>query len=141
MSTSSHSSPTLLDITYTQVHGFFFATETPLGASSTRPATYSVSDNIVTFTPSPTPHSRCSLSHIHKFMGFFRNRNDLSAASTSPTTYSVSRIIVAFTPVPTPRSHSSLSHTHSIHTPTGVPSPRPRSSRLRAHRSSGFLCV
>ncbi len=77
-----------------------------------------LSNNIVAFTPTPTPFSLSSISDTHRFMDFFRNRNSLPAASTTPTIYSVVDSIVAFTPTPTPHSRSSLSHTRSIHTPT-----------------------
>jgi hypothetical protein len=96
----------------------FFRNRTTLATASAIPTTYSVSDSIVAFTPTPTPRSHCSLSHTHKFIGFFHNRTALVAASVNPTTYSVSDNIVAFTLAPTPRSRCSLSHTHSIHTHT-----------------------
>ena len=95
-----------------------FSHHTALWAASASPTTYSVSDSIVAFTPAPTPRSRCSLSHAHKFMVFFSQTYRPLTASVNPTTYSVSHSIVSFTPAPTPRSRCSLLPTHSIHTPT-----------------------
>ena len=91
-----------------------FRKRTTLRTDSPNPTTCSVSDIIVGFTPTPNPHSHCSLSDTQKFMGFFRNRTSPRTTSEKNTTYSVSDIIVAFTPTPTPRSLSSLSHTHKF---------------------------
>jgi hypothetical protein len=80
--------------------------------------TCNVSNRIVTFTSVPTPHSRSSLSHGHKFMGFFHNRISVLTDPVIPTTCSVSNNIVPsdipLTSVPTPRLRSSLSHTHEF---------------------------
>ncbi len=103
----------------------FFTTKTPWRKlpRDLRPVVFltgcSVSDRIVSFTPTPTLYSHSSLSHSHnlRFMVFFRNRNVLPGVPVNPTTYSVSDRIVEFTPVPTlclVCSHSSLSHTHII---------------------------
>ena len=87
----------------------FFRNPASLWSASASPTTYGVSDSIVAFTPArvsdsivvftpaPTPRSRCSLSHTHKFMGFFRNPTSLWAPPASPMTYSVSDSIVVFT--------------------------------------------
>ena len=97
----------------------FFCNRTVLRAVSVRPTTYRVSDSLVVFTPVPTPHSRSSLSHPHKFMGFFpNNRTVLRGGSPNLTTYSVSDNTVTFTLEPTPRSSCSIFPTHIIHTPT-----------------------
>ena len=130
----------VLTTTYTQVHTVFRnRTSHKVRAASARPTIYSVSDNIEAFTPAPTPRSRCSLSHTHKFRFFFRNRTTLWTDSASPTTYSVSDSIVAFTLAPTPRSRCSLLPTHNIHTLT-LPTPTllGESSRSRTLRSFGF---
>ncbi len=102
------------------------------------PTTYSVSDSIVSFTPAPTPHSHCSISDTHKFMGFFHNRTTLRTSSATPTTYSVSDRITTFTLAPT-HTHSVRYFLHTSYTPP--PSTLPRSSRSRALRSCGFLRV
>jgi hypothetical protein len=52
-------------------------------ADSARPIHYSTSDSRIAFTPAPTPCSRSSLSHAHRFMGFFRNRNFALAADSA----------------------------------------------------------
>ena len=39
-----------------------------------RPIQYSTSDIIISFTSSPTPWSRSSLSHVHRFTCFFHNQ-------------------------------------------------------------------
>ncbi len=78
MTMSSHSSPcSRYSLSYTHKFMVFFRNRTVLPVTSAIPTTFSVSDNIVAFTPSPTPHSRCSLTHTHKFMGFLRNRTTM----------------------------------------------------------------
>jgi hypothetical protein len=59
-------------------------------ADSTRVMTASVSDNIVSFTPVPTPSSHSSLSDTHRFMGFLLDRNVLVADSARLRTGGVS---------------------------------------------------
>jgi hypothetical protein len=71
--------------------GFFRSRNFAIAAAYASLMTYSVSDSIVAFTPAPTPSSRSSLSHAHRFMVFFHNRNFVLAAdSASLMTSSVS---------------------------------------------------
>ncbi len=72
---AASTSPTTYSISdniVSHAHKFmgFFRNRTALRAASASPMTCSVSDIIVAFTPAPTPRSRCSLSHAHKFRGF-----------------------------------------------------------------------
>ena len=66
MPTSSRSSP-CSRCSLSHAHKFmgFFRNRTALASASAIPTTYSVSDNIVAFTLTPTPRSRCSVSHTH----------------------------------------------------------------------------
>jgi hypothetical protein len=96
----THPILTFLTIVSTQVHGFFHNRNT-FTSTSVTPTIYSVSDNILSVTPTPTPSSRSSLSHPHKFMGFFGQPKHPLSPSVTPTIYSVSDIISSFTPAPT----------------------------------------
>ncbi len=66
---------TLLGIVYTQVPGFISQL---LTTDSVTLMTYSVSDNIVIFTPAPTPVSHSSL--VHRFMGFCHNLSEIDVS-------------------------------------------------------------